>query len=155
MDSELVETIMNLSTTMLRLKASQEENIPPASVSDREYIILKQLKEKGQLSISDIADAAKSVSYSTISTDVTKLWREKKMVEKNIDPDNQRVTLVKINDAGLEVVSTVEQQRGKRINILETALNVNEHERQILIDVVTRAIEYLNKTLENTSKENN
>ncbi|RKY12396.1 MAG: hypothetical protein DRP52_04700, partial [Planctomycetota bacterium] len=43
-------------------------------------------------------------SDSTISVNITKLWREKRMVSKTKDPENQRTTIVELTEAGKRAI---------------------------------------------------
>jgi DNA-binding MarR family transcriptional regulator len=146
MGPELTDAILGLSRRMLMLKAMQEDEAAGA-VGERELLILTLLKDKGTISVSEIADAVPNVSYSTISTDITRLWREKKMVNKTIDPQNQRVTLVSLTDAGAKAVQTVLEQRNERLRRLYDAMDTTKEEEQVIIRVSHRAIEYFDKFL--------
>ena len=71
-------------------------------LSDRESLLLELIGIKGSMSISEISNFYPRVSNSTISTTITKLWKEKKLVDKNILPENQRITTVSLTDKGRE-----------------------------------------------------
>ena len=53
-------------------------------LSDREALLLELIGTKGSMSISEISNFYPKVSNSTISTTITKLWKEKKLVDKKI-----------------------------------------------------------------------
>ena len=146
MGPELTNAILGLSKRMLTLKAIQEDQVSGA-VGERELMILSLLKEKGRMNVSQIAEAVPTVSYSTISTDITRLWREKKMVTKAVDPGNQRVTFVELADKGAKVVETIQKQRNERLRQLYEAMNTTKEEEQVIIKVSNRAIDYFDKLL--------
>lgn len=147
MGPELMKAIMGLSRRMLTLKATQEDQESEGAVGERELMILDLLKEKGVVSVSEIAEAIPSVSYSTISTDITRLWRDKKMVDKSIDPENQRVTLVELTEKGHKAVEFMQQKRNERMNQLYKAMNTTREEEEVIIRVSNRAINHFDKLL--------
>ncbi|MGD8716955.1 MAG: hypothetical protein PVG70_20535, partial [Desulfobacterales bacterium] len=50
-------------------------------LTDRESLILELLGMKGNMSISEIGNLCPTVSNSTISTTITRLWKDKKLVD--------------------------------------------------------------------------
>jgi len=147
MRPKVTEAILGLSNKMLAMKAIQEDKHNPGFISEREFLILSQLQEKGKMTVSEIAEAEPSVSFSTISTDITRLWREKKMVTKTVDPDNQRSTIVELTEAGRKAVELRQKQRQERFQRLYDALDTTRQEEEVLLDVVTRAIQYFDNFL--------
>ena len=147
MRPELARAIVELSRRMLTLKAIQETQA--GTLSERELMILELLKEKGVLSVSDIAEQIPSVSYSTISTDITGLWRENKMVTKTVDPENQRTTLVELTKKGEKAVETMLKQRNDRMSELYKAMNTTPQEEEVIIRVSNRASKYFDNLLKN------
>ncbi|MFA5424221.1 MAG: winged helix-turn-helix transcriptional regulator [Phycisphaerae bacterium] len=147
MGPKVTNAIMGLSNRMLTFKATQEAQGEDAEVSQREFLILELLKEKGTMNVSDISEAVPNVSYSTISTDLTRLWRDKKFVSKNIEPDNQRVTLVTLTEKGKKAVEQMQSKRTELMNQLYKALNTTKEEEQVLIRVSERATKYFDKLL--------
>jgi DNA-binding MarR family transcriptional regulator len=147
MHTKLMNAIMGLSRRMLTLKAIQEDQVFEGTVGERELMILSLLREKGTVSVSEIAGSIPNVSYSTISTDITKLWRDKKMVSKSIDPENQRVTLVKMTEKGRKAIELIQKKRNERMNQLYKALNTTKEEEEVIIKVSNRATEYFDELL--------
>ena len=74
------------------------------NLSKRDMIILNVLSQRGKMSVSEIANAIPNASDSTISVNITKLWREKQMVSKTKDPENQRTTIVELTEAGKKAI---------------------------------------------------
>ena len=154
MSPELMNAIVELSRKMLTMKAIQETKTPDGVVTERELIILALLLEKGVLSVSDIAKEFPNVSYSTVSTDITRLWRERKMVTKTTDPENQRITLVDLTDKGRKTAETMQKQRNDRMNNLYEAMNTTQEEEEVIIRVSNRASEYFDNLLKNNGQKN-
>jgi DNA-binding MarR family transcriptional regulator len=137
MSKELMNAILGLSRRMLTLKATQEDEAFEGAVGEREVMILDLLKKKGTMSVSDVAEEIPNVSYSTISTDITKLWREKKLVNKSIDP----------TEKGRKAIELIQKKRNERMNQLYEALNTTKEEEEIIIRVSNRATKHFDKLL--------
>ena len=159
MYAELGKAIEELSLRMRMIKASQEEKDHTDELSERDIMILGLLKDQGTMSVSDIATADPTASSSTISTTITKLWRDKKLVSKTISPQSQRVTLIELTDKGQKALVTVMNQRMERLGALLKAIQVTDSERETLIDVCTRAVKFMDKHFKlhtaDGSKKNN
>ena len=76
MGPDLEKAILEISLRMRLLKAMQEDESPSAGLTERDVMILRLLNERGKMTVSQIAAAEPSVSDSTISTNITKLWRD-------------------------------------------------------------------------------
>ncbi|MFA5553620.1 MAG: MarR family winged helix-turn-helix transcriptional regulator [Phycisphaerae bacterium] len=148
MGPKLTNAILGLSKRMMDMRALQENGSESHSLTQRELQILMTLKEKGRMRVSEIADLSENVSFSTISTDITKLWRENKMVTKTIDPENQRSTFVELTPKGKMAVEIAEKQRQERFDRLYEALGTNSEEEQTLLKILTRAIGYFDNYLQ-------
>jgi DNA-binding MarR family transcriptional regulator len=146
MGPDLEKSINELSLRMRLLRAIQEEELYQ-EVTERESLILQQLYEQGPLSISDIAGAWPNISESTISLTITKLWKEKKMVSKAINPENQRVTIVELTEKGREVLKKILKQSSDRINALFKAINLTPEEKDLLSRICQKGVEFFDKHL--------
>lgn len=147
MQPDLEKAILDLSFRMRLLRIMQEDQSPAASLTERDATILSLLKKFGKLTISQIAEAAPNVSNSTISTNVTKLWRDKKMVSKTITPENQRTTMVELTEKGKEAIEVFDKLRAERFKTLLQAIKVTDEEKQVLLKVIARAIPFFDKHL--------
>ncbi|HOK67105.1 MAG TPA: winged helix DNA-binding protein [Anaerohalosphaeraceae bacterium] len=146
MGPELEKAIQDLSLRMRLIRAAQEGDAP-GSLSEREALILQQLLERPEMTVSEIAQSWPNVSESTISITLTRLWREKGLVSKTIKPDNQRVTLVKLTDKGRQTIQKHLEQQTERFNALFHAINVTPEEKEVLIRICTRASKFLDRYL--------
>jgi len=151
MSPELEKVIHDLTLRMLLIRAIQEGD-SPSSLTEREALILQQLLERPQMTISEIAESWPNVSESTISMTITRLWREKAYVSKIIKPDNQRVTLVQITDKGKTAIQKHLAQQAERYNTLFQAINATAEEKEMLIRICRRGIEYLDTHLAQMQK---
>ena len=148
MESDLENGIHLLSFRMRLLRAMQEENSTSVGLTERDAMILALLNEHGRMPVSQISSAEPNVSDSTISTTVTKLWREKGMVSKTISPENQRTTIVELTDKGRKAIEILNKQRSERFKTLLQAIEVTDDEKAVLLKVVGRAIAFFDKHLE-------
>ena len=147
MGPELEKAIHELALRMRMIRAIQEDVAPAGALTEREALILHLLDERGQMTVTQIADAWPNVSESTISVTITKLWRKLELVSKTISPENQRVTLVELTDKGKAELETIFKQRNQRIKALFDSINVTDEERQVLISVCQRGVKVLDQFL--------
>jgi len=147
MERDIERAIRELSFRMRLLKAKQEDESSSEVLTEREAMILGLLQERGRLSVSQIAAADPNVSDSTISTDVTRLWRDKQMVTKTISPENQRTTIVELTDKGKKALELIQKQRTERFKTLFKAINVTDDEKRVFMTVLKRALTHLDKHL--------
>ena len=107
--SEMTEMMIYDMAFRVRLylasKLYEEKRIQ--DLNDRESLLLELVGTKGSMSISEICNFYPRVSSSTISTTITKLWKEKKLVDKNILPENQRITTVNLTEKGQIVLEEI------------------------------------------------
>lgn len=142
MGPELKKAIQDLSLRMRLIRAVQESDTQ-SNLTEREALVLQQLLEREEMSVSEIAQSWPNVSESTISMTLTRLWRQKGLVSKTIKPDNQRITLVKLTDKGRQTIQKYLEQQTERFNALFHAINVTAEEKEVLIRICTRASEFL------------
>ena len=154
MGPEFEKAINELSLRMRMLRAIQEDSAPSDALTERESLILQLLEERGQMTVSQIADAWPNVSESTISMTITKLWRELKLVSKTISPENQRVTLVELTDKGKAELDSILSQRNQRVSVLFNSINTTEQEKKVLIDICRRGVSFLDQFLSQNQSGN-
>jgi len=144
MGENIEKLIAQLSERMAMFRESQQHSTD--DISWRDYLMLEILDGR-ELSISEISSHFPRLSDSTISTAITRLWRNKKLVSKTIDPDNQRVTRVALTAKGKQALADFRKLRAERLDVLMKALGMNDEEKQVLIRVMNRAIEYFDKQI--------
>jgi DNA-binding MarR family transcriptional regulator len=125
----------------------QEQKEMVEQLSERDILLLQLIAERGKMTVSEIAAAYPTVSESTISTTLTKLWRERGLVSKTISPENQRITHVELTDKGQKALEEVMKNRGASYNALFHAIQVTDDEREVLIRICHRAVEYMDEHL--------
>jgi DNA-binding MarR family transcriptional regulator len=147
MAAELGKLIDELSMRMRLFRAGQEDAAQMEDLCERDILLLELLSSRGRMAVSEIAAACSNVGESTISMNITKLWRNMKLVSKTINPDNQRVTFVEITQKGKELLKVIRQLRSERLAALFQAMTFADGEREILERVIARAIAYFDKHL--------
>jgi DNA-binding MarR family transcriptional regulator len=96
--TEMLIYEMSLRVRLFRMFTGSENN--PGNLTDREILILELLSMKDSMSISEIGA-------------ITKLWKENKLVNKQILPENQRVTAVSLTDEGRSVIEEIKRTKSK------------------------------------------
>ena len=147
MGPDLTKAIHDISLRMRLFRAVQEEKSSSQGLTERDVIILELLDGRGKMTISQIAQAYPTISDSTISTNITKLWRDNKMVSKTIGPENQRITIVELTEKGKKAIELIKTQRAERYQTLFTAINVTDDEKVVFTRILTRAIAFFDKYL--------
>ena len=127
--------------------ASKSSGKKVADLSDREALILELIGMKGRMSISEIGSLYPKVSNSTISTTITKLWKSKKLVDKKILPENQRVTTVSLTDKGKEVLAEIKLTQTEVFRTISESLGLSPDQVESFQQVLKNAIGFFDKTL--------
>lgn len=147
MPIELANKINELSYRMQLLSLGEDPASDASDLSPRDCVILVLLNQLGQMNVSKIASAYSHVSESTISTTITRLWKDKGLVSKTINPENQRETFVELTKKGKAAVEELMDHKAQRFRLLLQGLNVDEHEQEVLIKILDRAIGFFDKRL--------
>lgn len=116
-------------------------------LSERETLILELIGTKASMSISEIGNFYPNVSSSTISTTITRLWKDKKLVEKKILPENQRITTVNLTDKGRTLLEQIKRNQSEVFNTVTTSLGLTVEQSESFNYILERAIAYFDKLL--------
>ena len=116
-------------------------------LTDRESLIIELIGMKGSMSISEIGNLYPSVSNSTISTTITKLWKDRKLVDKRILPENQRVTTVTLTEKGHKILSEIRHTQSDAFSTVAISLGLSPDEVENFQGMLENAIGFFNKTL--------
>ena len=116
-------------------------------LTDRESLIIELIGMKGSMSISEIGSLYPTVSNSTISTTITKLWKDKKLVDKRILPENQRVTTVTLTEKGQKILSEIRRTQSDAFSTVAISLGLSPDEVENFQGMLENAIGFFNKTL--------
>ena len=116
-------------------------------LSERETLLLQLVGTAGRMSISEICNFYPRVSNSTISTTITKLWKEKKLVDKNILPENQRTTTVNLTEKGQKVLEEIKKKQSDVFNTVTTSLGLSAEQNESFQLVLKSAIGFFDDML--------
>ncbi len=125
----------------------QETENRALDLSDREIGLLEILSMKDRMSVSEVASLYPTVSSSTISNSITKLWKNKKLVNKMINPENQRVTIVSLNAKGKKIVEEIKKSNSALYKTITESLNLSPEEEIILKSVLNKSIKFFDARL--------
>ena len=127
-------------------KLSEEKRIH--DLSDREALLLEIIGTKGSMSISEISNFYPRVSNSTISTTITKLWKEKKLVDKIILPENQRITTVSLTGKGRETLEQIKQKQSDVFTTVAKSLGLTVEQNDSFYKILESSIGFFDELLE-------
>jgi len=113
-------------------------------LAERDIMILETLNQQGTMTVTQIAKAFPYTSESTISTAITRLWRDRKLVSKKRDNQNQRIRIIELTDRGKKAIEGLYKKRAERFYALFEEIQTTKEERQILLKILTRAKMYFN-----------
>ena len=116
-------------------------------LNERETLLLQLVGTTGRMSISEICNYYPRVSTSTISTTITRLWKEKKLVDKNILPENQRITTVKLTEKGQKVLAEIKKKESDVFNTVTTSLGLSAEQNESFQLVLKSAIGFFDDLL--------
>ena len=147
--SELTETMIYDMAFRVRLYIASilsEEN-RLNDLSEREALVLELIGAKGRMSISEIGNFYPKVSNSTISTTITKLWKDKSLVDKKILPENQRITTVNLTEKGRTVLEQFKKNQSDIFKTVTTSLGLSDDQKESFQSILEHAIGYFDEVL--------
>jgi DNA-binding MarR family transcriptional regulator len=118
-----------------------------AGLSERETLLLELIGTKEEMCISEIAEFFDGVSSSTVSTTVTKLWRQRKLVHKAILPENQRITMVSLTDEGKKLVVQMKKDQSMAYKTILQSLDMAPEQGEHLKALLENSIRFLDAKL--------
>jgi len=104
-----IETLIYEISLRVRLFMASKGGSNIADLTHRERLLLELIGMRENMSISEISNLCPTVSNSTISTTITRLWKDRKLVEKRILPENQRITTVSLTEQGRRVLGSIKE----------------------------------------------
>jgi DNA-binding MarR family transcriptional regulator len=147
--AEVTETMIYEMAFRVRLyiasKLSEDRRFN--DLSERESLLLELIGSMGSLSISEVGNFYPQVSSSTISTTITKLWKDKKLVDKRILPENQRITTVNLTDKGRTVLEQIKKNQSDVFKTVTASLGLSDKQSESFQHILEHAIGYFNEML--------
>ena len=127
--------------------ASKVSEQKVGDLTDRESLIIELVGMKGSMSISEIGSLYPTVSNSTISTTITKLWKDKKLVDKRILPENQRVTTVTLTEKGEQILKEIKLTQADVFGAIAVSLGLAPDQAESFQDIIKNAINFFDETM--------
>ena len=147
--AEVTETMIYEMAFRVRLyiasKFSEDRRLN--DLSEREALLLELVGTMGSLSISEIGNFYPKVSSSTISTTITRLWKDKQLVDKRILPENQRITTVNLTEKGRSVLEQIKQNQSDVYKTVATSLGLSVKQSESFQNILEHAIGQFNEIL--------
>lgn len=142
---EMVLAEMGLRVRLLMSAENAGKRI--AGLSERETLLLELIGTKKEMCISEIAEFFGGVSSSTVSTTITKLWRQRNLVSKTISPKNQRVTMVRLTDEGKDLLSRIKKDQLMIYTTVTTSMDIDSGQAEILKTLLQNSIKFFDAKL--------
>ncbi|MDA3898439.1 MAG: winged helix DNA-binding protein [Desulfobacteraceae bacterium] len=143
----LFTNIAKLGTKMRIYRAVQIVDSDAGVLKDREILILELLKTQGSMSMTDLSQFFPGVKQSTLSTDIKKLRTELDLIDMKVDKKDMRIHLIELSDKGLEKINEIKAQRAKSYIPLAEAIGNDPDEIELLNQVVSRAIDLVDREI--------
>ena len=131
----------------LFIASRSPEDKRAGDLSDREALLLELIDTKGSICISEISNFYPKVSNSTISTTISKLWKEKKLVDKNILPENQRITTVTLTDEGRKALNKLKKNQTDVYKTVAKSLGLSAEQNESFQQILENAIGFFDDLL--------
>ncbi len=116
-------------------------------LTDRESLLIELIGIKGSMSISEIGNLYPTVSNSTISMTITNLWKKKKLVDKRILPENQRMTIVTLTEKGQKILSEIRRTQSDVFSTIAKSFGLSPDQVENIQEIIEHAIGYFDNTL--------
>lgn len=143
-----IETLIYEMSLRVRLfMASKQASNRVADLTDRESLVLELIGMRDNMSISEISKLCRMVSTSTISTTITRLWKDRKLVDKKILPENQRITVVSLTPAGKRVLNEIKQSQAEVYETIAESLGISAQQDESIKALIENAIQFFNNKL--------
>lgn len=145
--SKNIETLTYEISLRVRLFMASKGGNNIADLTHRERLLLELIGMRENMSISEISKLCPTVSNSTISTTITRLWKERKLVEKRILPENQRITTVSLTEQGRRVLSSIKEAESEVYKTIAESLGLSPEDDVLFKAFIENAITFFNQKL--------
>ena len=147
MDEDIAGLMYDLSLRLRVLRASRESHADKSSdLTPREELLLQIIGLMEESSVSSIRATCPSVTLSSISSSITELWK-KKLVEKRVNPDDQRITMVKLSKSGKELLTSIIKSQHNMLSKVSESFNLTGEQEVFARDLLIRSINYFDQYL--------
>jgi len=149
----LLDLIREISTRMRQYR----ELTDTEDLTGREAKILEIIGQQGPMNVSNIVSEYNrrglcKLAPSTISTSISRLYRDTKCVSKVIDPSNQRVTTVDLTKKGRQALERLEKAKSEQLKTLAGCFKLTREQEDLVEKVFSEIIVALDQRLQSESE---
>jgi DNA-binding MarR family transcriptional regulator len=147
MSKKIEMLIYEIALRVRLFMASKAVGKTVADLTERESLLLELIGMREDMNISEIAKLCPMVSNSTISMTITRLWKDKKLVEKRILPENQRITIVRLTKEGRDVLNEIKKTQSVAYKAVAESLGLSPEQDEYFKLFIQNGIVYFDKKL--------
>jgi len=127
-------------------------------LSERDLVILEFVCERGQATFGEIAHELRvanvpKASASSISQRITALYAKHGLVDKRLNPKDQRQPIITLTEKGQITIEKVREVRAKCLSMVRESMELNQENAIILERAFSSGIENFDKILNNGSNQ--
>jgi DNA-binding MarR family transcriptional regulator len=127
-------------------------------LTDRDLAILEFVCEKGQVTFGEIAKELRitdvpKASASSISQRITALYSKHGLVDKRLNPQDQRQPIIALTEKGKTTMEKVWEVRTRCLSKVRESMELDKENAIMLERAFTRGIENFDKILNNGSNQ--
>jgi len=147
--------IYKLSTLFRRFSSNQTARaIKAENLTERDISILEYINEKGDVSFSDLVTDYKSVSLSTISNTISKLYSDKidkggNLIDKKLFPGDQRKIILSLTKEGKKIVKDLNKQNLESYKEVVKSFHFDGEEEVVFQNILKKSIKHFTDILNN------
>jgi len=123
-----------------------------AGLSERDVAILELIDSKKEITFAEIAKELDlsdmpPASASTVSQAISALFIDRKLVEKRINPEDQRQSIISLTKKGQALVDEIAASRRKLIELLKESMELADGDAAVMERAFIRGIKNFDKLL--------
>jgi len=145
MESILSRLVYDMSLRVRLMNSDLTFDKRIVDLTERESLLIELVGAKENMRISDISKLFPRVSASTISTTITRLWKERGLLHKTILPENQRVTIVNLTEKGRCILQDIRAAHISMYSTVEDSLGMSSRELNWLSGKIKNSIEFFDQ----------
>jgi len=124
-----------------------------AGLSERDVAILEFINGKKEVTFGQISDELSAAripraSASTVSQAITSLFVDRKLVEKRLNPKDQRRPIITLTENGMALVEEIQRVRREVLVEVRDSLELSDEGIEMLENALERGIVNFDKLLD-------
>jgi DNA-binding MarR family transcriptional regulator len=121
-------------------------------LSERDIAILELVAGRKEITFAEVAQELNlsdvpPASASTVSQAISALFIDRKLVEKRINPEDQRQSIISLTKKGQALVDEIAMARQKLVELLKDSMELSDADAAVLERAFIRGIENFDKLL--------